>query len=221
MGRLIRISIYALAILVLYFFITSVIKSSNSKTKPTDEIIIPSDTTALDSTIKDTIQLSDTLTSDLITNEEIVGGKIDYDAVDQKIKDIKDMKSYSKAVNTKDPINVKPETNPTIKTEKTTSTIQNKTIEKNSGTVQVKTQHKIEGNDGSYMVMAGSYLIKENADKMVKKLKEMGFVQAKVIVFASSEYHSVVAVQYSSQSKAQEAVSGLKRKGIDAFVKIK
>jgi hypothetical protein len=56
---------------------------------------------------------------------------------------------------------------------------------------------------------------------MVKKLREMGYIHAEVMIFPESEFHSVVAVRYSSEAKAQAAVTELKRKGIESFVKVK
>lgn len=74
---------------------------------------------------------------------------------------------------------------------------------------------------GKYMVLAGSYLIEDNARAMVKKLKKLGYNDAEMVVFNMSQYHSVCAGRYSSLSTAQQESGTLKRKGIDNYVHTK
>lgn len=70
---------------------------------------------------------------------------------------------------------------------------------------------------GRYMVIAGSYLIKSNAEKMRKKLAKMGY-DAEVVVFDLSEYHSVSAGRFKSHESARSASRQLSGKGIDSYV---
>ncbi len=225
MGRLLRISIYAVIILVLYFWITAIIKTYSDKNKISD-VISNTDTISNSDTFMDTNSYSILDTSKVITNEEIVDGSIDYDAVDKKIKSLKGNENSAPATNQAENINkdktkseniVKPAQKTSDQPIKNVNISENKTNQKTAPKPKI---HEI-GDGGQFMVMAGSYLLRENAEKMVKKLKKMGFSNAKTVVFSSSQYHSVVAAQHSSQAKAQEASAELKRKGIDSFVKTK
>ncbi len=76
-----------------------------------------------------------------------------------------------------------------------------------------------KGDGGPYMVLAGSYLIENNASMMVKKLVNMGWVHSEVVVFDKSEYHTVVAARFRNEEDAKNVVSQLQLKGIDSFVK--
>ena len=155
-----------------------------------------------------------------ISNEDIVDGAVDYNDLDAKVEMLEEKKKN------------KPVAVPTAKSKETPSTKSEEATAKQTTNPATKPKEKISepvrdlspskimaGDGGPYMVMAGSYLLKENAEKMRSKLKSMGFSQAEIVVFPASEYHSVVAVRYSSESKAQAAASELKRKGIDSFVK--
>ena len=71
---------------------------------------------------------------------------------------------------------------------------------------------------GKYLVIAGSYLIKDNASKMASRLKNLGYSDAGIINFDLSQYHSVTAGRYSSYSAASEAAKGIKSEGIDCYV---
>ena len=74
---------------------------------------------------------------------------------------------------------------------------------------------------GKYMLLAGSYLIEDNAQAMIKKLKKLGYDNAEMVIFDMSQYHSVCAGRYSSLSAAQQESGSLKRKGIDNYVHTK
>jgi cell division protein FtsN len=75
--------------------------------------------------------------------------------------------------------------------------------------------------DGIFMVIAGSFIKKENAQIQLKKLKNIGYTNAEIKVFVASEYHSVIVSRYNSQSEAEKAVQNLRKKGIESFVKTK
>jgi cell division protein FtsN len=225
MGRLIRISIYTLVIFILYFCLTFVVKSYQKSKISTTTTGLESDSTFMDSLYQDSL-LSDTTGMGMtdrgktISNEEIVDGSVDYNDLDAKVKILEEKKKN------------KPVSSPSTKSKETTATKSEDITAKQTTKPDAKSKGKttepgqdlgpskiMAGDGGSYMVMAGSYLLKENAEKMRSKLKSMGFSEAEIVVFPASEYHSVVAVRYSSESKAQSAASELKRKGIDSFVK--
>ncbi len=227
MGRLLRISIYALIILVLYYLMTAIIKTYTDKNKIESES--GSNTNIdLNDTYTDTLAEISLDTSNTISNEEIVDGNIDYDAVDEKIKSLQG--NENTIVTKKQPEKMIDSQAKTDKNTKPTKKTENQPIKNTPATkVKVKAKEKPAekpnynevGAGGQFIVMAGSYLLRENAEKMVKKLKSMGYSNAKVMVFSSSQYHSVVAAQLASQIKALEASADLKRKGIDSFVKTK
>jgi len=76
-------------------------------------------------------------------------------------------------------------------------------------------------SSGKYLLLAGSYLIEDNASQMVRKLKKMGYDNAEVVIFEMSQYHSVCAGRFSSRSAAKQESNSLKRKGVDNYVHTK
>jgi cell division septation protein DedD len=71
---------------------------------------------------------------------------------------------------------------------------------------------------GTYMVIAGNYLVESNADVMVKKLRASGYSGAESVVFDLSQYYTVLAGRYEARSSANSASEDLKRKGFDNYV---
>ena len=69
-----------------------------------------------------------------------------------------------------------------------------------------------------YFIVAGNYLLEDNADEMIKELKRKGYQGAEKVVFDLSQYHSVIAGRYSSRSAASSASGELKRAGVDNYV---
>ena len=69
-----------------------------------------------------------------------------------------------------------------------------------------------------YMVIVGSFLVPNNADKRKQEIAQMGF-DAEVVNFDLSQYHTVLAGRYNSYADAQAAVKKLKAKGVDAYAK--
>jgi cell division protein FtsN len=81
----------------------------------------------------------------------------------------------------------------------------------------VSTAPQASGGSGAYLVVAGSFLIKANAEAMQKKLQNMGY-SAEVRNFNYSQYHSVIAGRYDVKSSADRVVANLKSKGISCYV---
>ncbi len=225
MGRLVRISIYAVVIFILYFWVTVLIKSYQKSKVNTTTTDLNADSTYMDSLYQDSVlhqttEMKDTTDGKTISNEDIVDGVVDYHDLDAKVEVLEEKKKSQPApsspIKKKETTSIKGESDKSDQSAK----LAIKPKEKVSEPVRdLSTTKVMAGDGGVYMVMAGSYLLKENAEKMRSKLKSLGFNQAEIVVFPSSEYHSVVAVRYSSESKAQSAASELKRKGIDSFVK--
>ena len=77
-------------------------------------------------------------------------------------------------------------------------------------------KHKVS-TGGRYLVVAGSYLVKSNANKMKQRLYNLGY-NSEIVNFDLSQYYSVLAGRFSSRKEANEAVTILKRNGIDCYV---
>lgn len=69
-----------------------------------------------------------------------------------------------------------------------------------------------------YMIVAGNYLLEDNADQMIKELSRKGYTNAEKVVFDLSQYHTVIAGRYDTRTAASAASSELKRAGIDNYV---
>lgn len=74
-------------------------------------------------------------------------------------------------------------------------------------------------SSGSYMVIAGNYLVKSNAQSMIDKLGNLGYPDSDIGIFDRSQYHTVIAYRSSSYSSALEVANAIKRQGIDCYVK--
>jgi cell division septation protein DedD len=222
MGRLVRVVIYAVVIVLLYFWITAIITSYSKSRDKKEQEIISTDTIIKDSLLADTFGMGHDENAKMISNEDIVDGKINYKEVDAKVNKLQEKKTSAANQNENIPSE---KTKSAPKQEVQTSKPAGRPAIKPDLKVadppqQPKKSDNITGDGGKYLVMAGSYLLKENALKMVKKLRNMGYANAELIVFTASEYHSVIAVRFSSEIKAQNAAAELKRKGVDSFVKI-
>ena len=68
-----------------------------------------------------------------------------------------------------------------------------------------------------YLVVAGSYKEKQNAEVMVEKLKGMGYDDAELFTFDFAEYYSVTAGRFATRDAANTVASKLKSKGIDCY----
>nr|HRD08860.1 SPOR domain-containing protein [Saprospiraceae bacterium] len=76
----------------------------------------------------------------------------------------------------------------------------------------------VSGGSGGYIVVAGNYLVEQNANAMLQKLKKAGFSNAEKVVFDVSEFHTVIAGRYPSEEAAVKTINNLKSKGIDAYL---
>jgi cell division protein FtsN len=195
MGRLIRVILYACVVLVLYFWVASLLKSyqqNKESEKSEPEIITDTSNVFIDTLQNDTTETT-------ITESDIQSGDQIYEKLDKAIEEL----------NGKSNIN---DEKPVIQDSK-----KDKKVEKNTKEVS-ETGYK---PDGIFMVIAGSFIKKENAQIQLKKLKNIGYTNAEIKVFVASEYHSVIVSRYNSQSEAEKAVQNLRKKGIESFVKTK
>lgn len=69
-----------------------------------------------------------------------------------------------------------------------------------------------------HLVVAGNYLLEDNADKMIRDLNRKGFTSAEKVVFDLSQYYTVIAGRYANRAEASRRAGELKRSGIDTYV---
>ena len=74
---------------------------------------------------------------------------------------------------------------------------------------------------GNYLVVAGTYRQKINAENQVRKLKRAGFDESRVASFNRGAYAVALVGSHDSRSDAIAQVDQLKDKGFSAFVKTK
>lgn len=75
--------------------------------------------------------------------------------------------------------------------------------------------------NGDFLVLAGSFKQKANAEAQVKRLKKLGFNTAEVTSFNGGILAVALVDRFDSQNEASKLVDALKAKGVDAFVKRK
>ncbi len=72
--------------------------------------------------------------------------------------------------------------------------------------------------NADFLVIAGSFSNEVNADRMVEKLKDMGYNDTQKVVFDFSQYYSVVTGKHELESHAKDMSIELKNKNINAYV---
>jgi hypothetical protein len=74
-------------------------------------------------------------------------------------------------------------------------------------------------SSGEYLVIAGSFRVKSNAEDQVQKLRQLGYANAEVAMFNRSTYASALVNRFQSIGDANALVNELKTKhGIEAIV---
>jgi len=198
MGRIIRIIVWGIIVFSFFYFISSVYKSCSAPKQ--DSTTIESEATLDDSLEED--EYSDEFFEDEPdTSEEIetffedeVPSRIDEEDsdIDFEMERIPAESNNSKpSTNTSQPKSTPPST--------------------------TKTPPPSTATGGKYFVITGSFLMKENADKMISKLNKLGYRNAEMVIFESSQYHTVTSGRYGSKSDADSAIQSLKNAGIDCY----
>ena len=198
MGRFLKIGVYVAVLFLAYLWISTVAKSCNKKASADSK----NNTEMVDDIVGvETDEFEDDLFEDeegsdfdeTATTDGMGGGnETNQDLTDTGVIDYTEV---DEIINKSKPTKSTPE-----KTVKNTNT---------------------SSYSGKYMLLAGSYLIEDNAQTMVKKLKKLGYSDSEIVIFNMSQYHSVCAGRFSSLSSAQQESSALKRKGIDNYVHTK
>jgi len=233
MNKFNRFILFSAIAMLLYFAAHFTLVSAYPAVKNTPVAVIDSSGFLQDTTLSDSLMMVDT-TPQVITNEEIVSGSSDAQPTTEAPAQTTIVKKSAagESSDTKSNTTITRNTKPATKSTETQSTAEkSKTTivqrkDNGSGTAErdvrpgrtevVRKKSEAESG-GKYKVMAGTYLVKENADKMVDRLRGMGYAQARVI--PKEKMFSVVAASYDSESKAREVSEELKRKQIDSFVR--
>ena len=126
---------------------------------------------------------------------------IDYTALDEAIE-----KSFEKKTDDTE-----------FESETSTETADNNAYD----SYQESTTTTYASSYGDYLVIAGNFLVSDNASRMVTKRQNMGHSSAEKLTFDASEYHSVIAGRFSDYGDAIDVSNSLKNKGIDCYVQKK
>jgi len=188
MGRIFKIVIYAIILVFLYFWIMTIAKSCGSD-NPIDAVVDQAE-----NVVDGVSDVVEDASDEFFDDEE---GDSEYDEGDD-FDDIEgeDEIDYEELdAEIEDDFDAEP-----VKTK-----------------ASPVRQTASAGSSGSYMLVAGSYLVNDNADAMKNKLNRMGF-SASIVQFDGSSYYTVIAGRYDSNSRAQSAASDLNSRGIDNYV---
>ena len=72
---------------------------------------------------------------------------------------------------------------------------------------------------GDYMVIAGAFSVKDNANGVLQKIRDLGYPQAEVVKFDYSDYYSVCVARYETNRDAKKIADSLKsRYDVKAYV---
>lgn len=74
---------------------------------------------------------------------------------------------------------------------------------------------------GEFMVVAGSFSMRYNAESQVKRLKSLGYGNARVEIFNGGALATALVDRFDDYDRAKRLVNELKGKGVDCFVKRK
>ena len=76
--------------------------------------------------------------------------------------------------------------------------------------------------DGAFMVIAGSFSVKENAEAYADKIRNMGYTNVSIAPFNKGKINAVLVDRYDTESEAQAAVRELKKEHeVNAYVQKK
>jgi hypothetical protein len=77
-------------------------------------------------------------------------------------------------------------------------------------------------DQGDYLVLAGSFRIKSNAESQAQKLRNLGYGDAEIALFNRGAYASVIVDRFVDLSSANDLVRELKSQhGVEAYVQAK
>lgn len=190
--RYLKLSFSCLALFLMYMWMVVLFNSCKGST-------------AADQTGEQTEQIDDLEEIDLSDDEDdFESGSDDVDVIEADPDPEEDDSDYEAGDYTSAPEQQKVETKPKSKPVVTQT--------------PRKSTTSTTSSNGSYMVIAGSYLLEENARKMVNRLKRKGYSNAEIVYFNNSQYHSICAGRYNTRSSAKQTANRLISSGIDSYV---
>lgn len=194
MGRFLKIAVYIAVLFLGYLWIATVAKSCNKTATANND----------DTELVDDIASEDEFADDFFEDE-----------TEESDESLDEMGGGSTTEDESDLM----DSSPIDYTEVDEIIEENRPVKQtHSAPVEHTTTKSTSSSAGKYLLLAGSYLIEDNASTMVKKLKKIGYNNAEVVVFDMSQYHSVCAGRYGNMSSAKQESSSLKRKGVDNYV---
>ena len=191
MGRIVRIIVWAIILFAFYFFVSTIFKSCGGKGNKGA------------ATADSNTELSDPLFDDS-ENEYFEDTGDDYEIAEEKTQNDNNYPEYEDSQDYEEPI--------------ASSAVSEPSSSKSASESSNKTSSVVSSSSGNYYVIAGSFLMKSNAENMVDRLIKMGHPDAVMIVFDTSQYHSVVSGRYNNMSDAKSVVRDIKAEGIDCYV---
>lgn len=203
--RYLKITLSGAALFLIYLWVTVMLNSCNG-----NKAEVQSD-------IEEVQLLEDELPGSDFTEFEASSDELDENAANVEEKEVETYEEDDSYV--AGDYTAKEKTSLTPRTKREVSNTAPKSEEKTK-TFTPKSTSKAtsSSSSGNYMVIAGSYLLEENAKKMVQKLKGMGYSNAEIVYFDQSQYHSICAGRYNSSSSASQTSSSLRNSGIDSYV---
>ena len=80
------------------------------------------------------------------------------------------------------------------------------------------TNDKGSASDGDYLVLAGSFEFRHNADSYAKNLRNLGYTNAEVVMFNRGKYATVMVDRFFSSDQAMDLLNRLEKDGVDAYL---
>lgn len=197
MNRLLKILLYAVVLFFLFLWISTLFKSCGAESTDTDTKVeqIAEESSNSDDFFEEGGSSNTDVAEETTPTE--TGNNVDYSELDEVVEK-----------NTTPPSEIVSDSAPAkVQKPKPSTPARSTNTQVNSG-----------NSKGRYMVIAGSYLVKDNANRMKRRLKDLGYNQSDIVVFDLSQYHSVIAARYSSYDKALRTSNELKRRGVDCYV---
>jgi len=192
MSKIIKVVFYIIIIALLYLWISSVFDSCGTKATAAAESATQSLDDVLDSASDEISDLTSEFDSDEFESEE---GETSYEDIAETVEDYtEDLTAPVKS----EPVKAAPK--------KTTPTY---------------TPPVSGSSSGNYLIVAGSFSQETNANKLVDKLRRMGYNYAEKVRFDANRFYSVVAGRDRDYQRAVNDCAELKRKGVDCYVHTK
>ncbi len=79
----------------------------------------------------------------------------------------------------------------------------------------------ISSSSGSYLVLAGSFRQRANAEALVRRLQKKGYTEAELSLFNKGAYATVLVGRFETHAEAQTRVAALQKDGVDAYIQKK